>query len=305
MLSRRDVRPEQTAMLLRSGFLPVSVDYRLCPETSLLAGPMTDVADALTWARTVLPRARLARADVVVDPERVVAVGWSTGGHLAMTLAWTTPRPPTAILALYCPTDYEDSFWTKPNVPEGVDAASFVPTGDDDQEAGIWDAVFDEPVTAYNVPTGKRAVGGWLARDDARSRLAQLMNVRGLTLPVLLHGLDKKTKRGGGASSKLATMPSPDLVARASPLAQIRAGRYGSPTFLVHPRRDDLIPWQQAERTWLALRDARVDAELRIVEDVPHLFDLSPRHPAYRAAMAAVEEGYAFLCRHVGLEWRE
>jgi acetyl esterase/lipase len=302
MLSRKDIRPEQTALLLRSGFLPISVDYRLCPETTLLAGPMADVADALSWARTVLPRTQLARPDVIVDPERVVAVGWSTGGHLAMTLGWTTPQPPSAILALYCPTDYEDGFWTKPNVPDGVDAASFAGDDDDEEEAGIWEAVFDVPVTAYNVAAGKRAVGGWLARDDARSRLAQLMNVRGLTLPVLLHGLDKKTETKG--EFKLA-MPSPDLVARASPLAQIRAGRYGSPTFIVHPRQDDLIPWQQAERTWLALREAGVDAELRVVEDVPHLFDLSPRHPGYRAAMAAVEEGYAFLCRHAGLEWRE
>lgn len=40
-----------------------------------------------------------------------MSVGWSTGGQLAMSLAWTSAlrgvRPPEAILAFYCPTGYE------------------------------------------------------------------------------------------------------------------------------------------------------------------------------------------------------
>lgn len=84
MLSRNDMRPEQTNMLLKSGFLPISVDYRLCPETTLLEGPMTDVVDALAWIRNNLPNLPLSRKDIRVDTERVVAAGWSTGGHLAM-----------------------------------------------------------------------------------------------------------------------------------------------------------------------------------------------------------------------------
>lgn len=56
MLSRNDIRPEQTHMLLKSGFLPISVDYRLCPENTLPEGPMADVAEALAWIRNVLPK---------------------------------------------------------------------------------------------------------------------------------------------------------------------------------------------------------------------------------------------------------
>ena len=110
MLSRKDIRPKQTQLLLDNGLLPVSIDYRLCPEVNLLEGPMTDVCDALEWARHQLPA--LKRPGVEVDGDKVVVVGWSTGGHLAMTLAWTTRlqnlKPPDAILAFYCPTDYED-----------------------------------------------------------------------------------------------------------------------------------------------------------------------------------------------------
>lgn len=52
MLSRKDIRPKQTQILLDAGFVPVSVDYRLCPETTLEEGPITDVRDALGWCAT-------------------------------------------------------------------------------------------------------------------------------------------------------------------------------------------------------------------------------------------------------------
>jgi acetyl esterase/lipase len=112
MFTRKDIRPPQTRILLEKGFLPVSLDHRLCPEVSLSEGPMVDVCDALVWARYTLPYIKLQRSDIQIDGERVVVVGWSSGGQLAMSLAWTAPqkglRPPEAILAFYCPTDYED-----------------------------------------------------------------------------------------------------------------------------------------------------------------------------------------------------
>lgn len=111
MLSRKDIRRKQTQLLIQEGFLPVSIDYRLCPELTLLEGPMTDVCDALRWARYDLPKLKLKCPGLQINGEKVVVVGWSTGGHLAMTLAWTAlqrgVRPPEAILAFYCPTNYE------------------------------------------------------------------------------------------------------------------------------------------------------------------------------------------------------
>ena len=111
MLSRKDIRPKQTQYLLDHGLLPVSIDYRLCPELKLLDGPMTDVCDALRWIRHQLPSIDLNCSGLQIDGEKVVVVGWSTGGHLAMTLAWTAEqqglKPPEAILTFYCPTDYE------------------------------------------------------------------------------------------------------------------------------------------------------------------------------------------------------
>ena len=112
MLSRKDVRLKQIKLLLQQGLLPVSIDYRLCPEVNILEGPMTDVCDALRWAREQLPSSTLKHTGIKIDGSQVVVIGWSTGGHLATSLAWTAPlrkvRPPEAILAFYCPLDYED-----------------------------------------------------------------------------------------------------------------------------------------------------------------------------------------------------
>lgn len=111
-LSRKAVRPAQTQLLLEMGILPISFDYRLCPQINVIDGAMTDAKDAYVWAKRTLP-GLLAAQEVSVDPSKIVIIGWSTGGHLAMTLAWTAIAaglpPPVAILAFYCPTFYDPS----------------------------------------------------------------------------------------------------------------------------------------------------------------------------------------------------
>jgi acetyl esterase/lipase len=109
-LSRKAIRPAQTQHLLANGFLPVSIDYRLCPELNLIDGPIADVCDAYRWVRTSLPRVA-AQHGIAVESAKVVVVGWSTGGHLAMSLGWTTKDagvpPPAAILSFYAPYNFE------------------------------------------------------------------------------------------------------------------------------------------------------------------------------------------------------
>jgi acetyl esterase/lipase len=90
MLSRDDIRPAQTQLLLQHGFLPISVDYRLCPEVTLTEGPMVDVGDALHWIQKMLPRISLRREDIKFDCSRIISVGWSTGRTLALSLGWTS-----------------------------------------------------------------------------------------------------------------------------------------------------------------------------------------------------------------------
>lgn len=288
MLSRNDIRPRQTQLLQEKGFLPIAVDYRLCPEVTLAQGPMKDVVDALAWIRTVLPTIQLQRADVKIDGRRVVSVGWSTGGHLAVSLGWNSiPRniePPQAILAFYCPLDYEDVFWLRPNVPVGSECT---PTPYElDQTA--WSAVREKPIASYNVAPAERAMGGWLSSTDPRSRLALYMNWHGRSLHVLLNGLYPTQREEPNA-------PTEEAIRAVSPFAQIRSGAYSTPTFIIHSRDDDLIPWQHAQRTYEALQRRGIDSQLCIVEDAPHLFDIYRQYQERADIQDAIQEGYKFL----------
>ena len=107
-LSKKAVRPHQIQFLLDKGILPVSVDYRLCPEINLIDGPITDARDALLWTQQELPIITSSRG-YVIDPDRIAVIGWSTGGYLAMSTAWSSieagQTPPRAILSFYSPTD--------------------------------------------------------------------------------------------------------------------------------------------------------------------------------------------------------
>ena len=293
MLSRKDVRPKQTQKLIGLGFVAVSIDYRLCPELTLIDGPMADVCDAFEWARTSLPSVPRIRSDVKLTGQKVVAIGWSTGGHLALTLGWTARvrglEPPQAILAFYCPLDYENEFWKQPNVPKGSEAFTH-------EHWDICEGVQNKPITAYNVPrTAKAATGGWMAPTDARSRIALHMNLRAQTLPVLLNGLKPH--------HILDPLPMPDArqIASISPLAQIEAETYTTPTFIVHGEKDDLIPYEQAQRTSTALARRNILGEVRILKDRVHLFDLYPDFVHDEAAQRAVEDGYQFLKRSTSL----
>ncbi|KAL2826216.1 hypothetical protein BDW59DRAFT_161055 [Aspergillus cavernicola] len=302
MLSRKDVRSAQVKMLIDMGFLPVSIDYRLCPEVPLLEGPMQDAADALAWARETLPQVRLNRQDIHPDGENVVAVGWSTGGHLAMTLAWTAPArgvaAPEAVLSFYSPTDYTDPFWSKANFPY----QSSVSTSDvlTDNPLG---ALSDTPITGYNPPPSKRPLGGWMAPSDPRSKILLHMNWTGQTLPVLFYGCNYKDLAADAGTEDEVVLPTPILteVQKVCPFSQVSAGSYRTPTFIIHGTLDDLIPVQQAQRTHDKMLACGVKSELRVVLDGLHLFDMGPDFAEKQHAFQAVVDGYEFLRGHVGL----
>ncbi|KAE8148647.1 hypothetical protein BDV25DRAFT_141606 [Aspergillus avenaceus] len=291
--TRRDIRHDQTQILLRAGFLPVSVDYRLCPEITIHEGAMQDIRDAFYWARKVLPTVPLRRPDIRADGDRIVAVGWSSGGHLAMSLGWTAPslgiKPPEAILGFYCPSDYEDPFWSSPNLPFGQKPVPPPGPGYD----FLYDGLHDKPTIGYT-PT-KRALGGWMSLEDPRSRIILHMNWEGKSLPVLINGL----RRTGAKTVSNPPMPSVEQIRAISPLAQIHSGNYKTPTFLIHGTRDDLVPWQASQRIHDALRERGVTSELVILEDALHLFDLYPASKKDFISVKAVNDGYDFLCRHV------
>jgi acetyl esterase/lipase len=72
---------------------------------------MTDCCDALQWARETLPTLSLSGPRVQINSSTILAIGWSSGGQLAMSLGYTAPqrgvKAPEAIFALYPPSDFE------------------------------------------------------------------------------------------------------------------------------------------------------------------------------------------------------
>lgn len=228
--------------MLDLGLLPISLDHRLCPETRLIEGPMVDVCDALQWARLNLPNIELANPNVRPDSDNIVLVGWSSGGQLAMSTGWTAPErglePPNAILAFYCPTDYEDDCKFSLHLQSRLKCAfmlisrgtgwrhSIQPIGAEDwgEDYDVLEAVQDEAVslaTCADLFVSRRTcwltfknqtqitnygiIGAWeplsdpRIRNDPRARIVLHMNWKAQTLPVIINGL---SSRGLAASKR-------------------------------------------------------------------------------------------------------
>jgi acetyl esterase/lipase len=197
----------------------------------------------------------------------------SSGGHLAMSLAWTSIskgiRPPEAILAFYCPTNYEHRFWLRPNVLEHAESTMTDP-GLNQFDEEIWSAISNQPLTGCTTSIKRKQAAtnviSGVSPKDPRARLLLYMSRHGKTLDVLLNGLNTQTHRRPAD-------PIADQIAAVSPLSQIRNGVYKTPTFIIHPGRDDFVPVEQSRRTYETLTAAGVKTELRVIADLPHLFD--------------------------------
>ena len=83
MGNKKDVRGWLT-LLAAEGYVAASVGYRLVPDATFPA-PVEDAKTAVRFLR--------ANADrYAVDKDRVAAMGWSAGGHLACLLGLTDPK---------------------------------------------------------------------------------------------------------------------------------------------------------------------------------------------------------------------
>lgn len=315
MLSRKDIRPLQTELLLDNGLLPISIDHRLCPEIGLIEGPMTDVCHALEWARNILPTLELERSDIQADGSKVIVIGWSTGGMLAMSTAWMGPargiQPPEAILAFYCPTDYQSEWWERPHFPWGTTQA------DADREYDIWDTIRDRPITGFNIANA-RAIGGWMSTQDPRARIPLHMNWTAQCLPVLLGATtsQQKLRRCKDAATEngkleplngrsMLQFPTKAEIAPISPRAQIVSGAYRTPTYLVHGTADDFIPWEETRDTYSALLERGIPAGVSIVEGGGHIFEMRGIPKGDPAVGRAVIAAYRFVLGKVGIDLGE
>ncbi|MBI4874340.1 MAG: alpha/beta hydrolase [Acidobacteria bacterium] len=94
--------------LLKQGYIVVSIDYRLAPETKLPA-IVEDVQDAWRWTRERGPKL------FGIDPERVAVAGGSAGGYLTLMTGFrATPRP-RALVSFWGYGDITAPWYTRPD----------------------------------------------------------------------------------------------------------------------------------------------------------------------------------------------
>ena len=102
-------------LMLESGYIIVSIDYRLAPESKLPA-IVEDIADACAWVRAEGPRLFGAKVD------RLAIAGGSAGGYLTLAAGNHVSPKPTVLASFsgYC--DLVGPWATGPSVnPEHVE----------------------------------------------------------------------------------------------------------------------------------------------------------------------------------------
>lgn len=95
-------------MMLDAGYVLVSVDYRLAPETKL-PEIISDVEDAVRWVR------REGRKRFQADTSRIALMGESAGGYLSLAMGFRLKPPPTVIVSFWGCTDWDGNWQNKPS----------------------------------------------------------------------------------------------------------------------------------------------------------------------------------------------
>ncbi|KAI9687136.1 MAG: Type I Iterative PKS [Bathelium mastoideum] len=295
---REDIPMKHIRALLQRGFLPVSIDYRLCPEVSLLDGPVTDCCDALRWVRQCLGAIEFAGCTVRADSSRVLAIGWSSGGHLAMTLgcgaAIKDVRPPEAVLAFYPPADLESKHWDNP---------CFLRAAEEDphEVVGLLDGVKNEPIVAW-VPVNKRKRTALsLTVEDERARILLHMNWTAQTVPILIGGLPSNDRVSVEERAMHQRLPKPaiDKIRQVSPYWHILQGDYRTPTFIVHGNRDECVPCEMSQMIIETLLSHGVTAEIHVADQCGHAFDLFPGEDELGVGWQSFDGACSSACREI------
>jgi acetyl esterase/lipase len=106
--NRGQVPRDLLADLLAAGYVVVSIDYRLAPETKLPA-ILDDVQDACRWVREQGPK--LFR----IDPERLAVMGGSAGGYLTLVTGYRVEPRPKALVSFWGYGDIAAPWYSRPD----------------------------------------------------------------------------------------------------------------------------------------------------------------------------------------------
>ena len=106
--SRKWINEWQLQQYISNGSVVVSADYRLAPESKLVA-IIEDIQDAYKWVQTVCPEY------YPVDPGRVAVIGHSAGGYLALMMGFCVIPRPKALVSFYGYGDIVGKWYSRPD----------------------------------------------------------------------------------------------------------------------------------------------------------------------------------------------
>jgi len=108
MGDRRGIDKTLLAMLIKAGYVVISIDYRLAPETKLPA-ILEDVRDAFAWVRKEAPRSFATNTD------RVAVLGGSAGGYLTLVSGYVIEPRPAALVSFWGYGDIAGNWYNHPD----------------------------------------------------------------------------------------------------------------------------------------------------------------------------------------------
>src|SRR5437764_11904132 len=106
--SREGINSRQLEKYLDAGYVLVSIDYRLAPETKL-PSIIDDLRDAVRWVRGEGPRLFGA------DPKRLGVIGHSAGGYLTLMSGFCVEPRPQALVSFYGYGDIVGPWYSRPD----------------------------------------------------------------------------------------------------------------------------------------------------------------------------------------------
>ncbi|KAL2831859.1 Alpha/Beta hydrolase protein [Aspergillus pseudoustus] len=111
---------------LERGWIVLAPDHRLCPQVTILDGPMGDIRSLHAWVHGGLLDAELKLRSIPLAAARdkIIATGSASGGHGCLGLAFgdytkddsdgsAIPHP-AAIIDMYAPKNFAHPWWTGP-----------------------------------------------------------------------------------------------------------------------------------------------------------------------------------------------
>jgi acetyl esterase/lipase len=246
--------------LARQGHVVMDVAYRLCPEVGL-PGMLGDAKRAIAWMKTNAPL-------YGADPRRVVAMGASAGGQLALLAAYAPGHP-----AL-----------TPPDL-----------TGVDTEVCAVVSYYGLADMRAFYARAEALLPRAELVRKLAAGPLLQVVERAGGLVPGRpIAGQAWKLagmSNAGMMESLLGGPPErvPAMYDLASPITH--AGPLSPPTLLIHGEHDTAVPVCATHVLYEKLVAAGVPAACVILPQTDHIFDLVlPRvSPPGRSARAALD----------------